>query len=282
MAGVIVFFKDDDFGGNAWSLSGLQAYDLNLKKYPPIPNDEIRSAKLSWLPKGSLLRVYDDPKGGTGDDWTEVEVRRTAAEIGIPKFDPSFENEDVKVIHHHKNGIQGKISHVWYQPGKSDALEYKVARRLHDEVGGWHHKGGAAIELASQGSNYRMWRPDISEENGGAFISMKMDHIRGGGSLDDHAQINLHFGADGSLLPNSEWKVRLAGSHPSRRSGDRGEGGAVVPNEWAQLGAKFVEMAGKLVKVIEDMGERGGRANFPAVIQHKVELVTKAVVESLA
>ncbi len=74
-------------------------------------NDEARSAKILEAKAGTKITVYDDPSGGTGDDRTEIQVKKN---IQTPRiintFEGSFEDEYLKVTFHRDNGLNGKVS----------------------------------------------------------------------------------------------------------------------------------------------------------------------------
>jgi phosphatidylserine/phosphatidylglycerophosphate/cardiolipin synthase-like enzyme len=74
-------------------------------------NDEARSMLIHDAPAGKVIRFYDDPDGDSGDDdWTEVLVKRPVARTYVDTFERSFEDDDVRVIYHRDNGLDGKIS----------------------------------------------------------------------------------------------------------------------------------------------------------------------------
>lgn len=74
-------------------------------------NDEARSMLIHDAPAGKVIRFYDDPDGQSGDDdWTEVLVKRPVSRKYVDTFERSFEDEDVRVIYHRDNGLDGKIS----------------------------------------------------------------------------------------------------------------------------------------------------------------------------
>ena len=77
----------------------------------PCNNDEARSILLHDVPAGKVLRFYDD--GGRGyqeDDWTEIVVKRPVARKYVDTFEQSFEDDDVRVVFHRDDGLDGKIS----------------------------------------------------------------------------------------------------------------------------------------------------------------------------
>ena len=73
-------------------------------------NDEARSLRLFDVPAGHVIRLYDDPRGDTEDDWVEIVAKRALADKLIPTFEQSFEDTDVRVVYHRKNGLDGKVS----------------------------------------------------------------------------------------------------------------------------------------------------------------------------
>jgi hypothetical protein len=75
-------------------------------------NDEARSLVIQWLPRDAIIEVYDDPNGKTNDDWTSIKIKKAVPEYCIGSFENSYEDDIVIVEHHHKNGLNGKVSHL--------------------------------------------------------------------------------------------------------------------------------------------------------------------------
>lgn len=88
--------------------------DINLKYFNG-KNDEARSVGLLNIPANRTLIVFDDPNGGTGDDYCEIHVK-TATPSGVNvivnSFQTSYEDTYVKVTYHSHNGLDGKVSHT--------------------------------------------------------------------------------------------------------------------------------------------------------------------------
>lgn len=82
-------------------------------------NDEARSARLFDVPAGRTVRLFDSPQGSRQDDWIEITTRRAVAEKLIPGFQRSFEDADVRVVHHRNNGLDGKVSRLETASGPS-------------------------------------------------------------------------------------------------------------------------------------------------------------------
>jgi hypothetical protein len=77
----------------------------------PCSNDETRSLLLHDVTTGQVLRLYDDPDGGwQDDDWTEIRIKRPVPRKYIDTYERSFEDDDVRVIFHRNNGLDGKVS----------------------------------------------------------------------------------------------------------------------------------------------------------------------------
>ncbi|KAF5428089.1 Ricin-type beta-trefoil lectin domain-containing protein [Candidatus Methanophagaceae archaeon] len=75
-------------------------------------NDEARSAELRWVKPGTIIKVYDDPDGDIGDDWTEIKVKMLFTSKVIGTFEHSYANDYVEVTYHTHNGLDGKVSRI--------------------------------------------------------------------------------------------------------------------------------------------------------------------------
>jgi hypothetical protein len=73
-------------------------------------NDAARSAVLVLLKAGTRFSVHDSPSCDTGDDWTEVTVKRDIDIVTLGSFEQSMSSADLDVVHHHRNGLDGKVS----------------------------------------------------------------------------------------------------------------------------------------------------------------------------
>lgn len=85
-------------------------YSYNAK--PDCQNDQARSAILFDIPPGRVIRFFDNPSKKREDDWTEVIVKRAISERIIHSFQESIDDEDVRIIYHRNNGLDGKISRI--------------------------------------------------------------------------------------------------------------------------------------------------------------------------
>jgi hypothetical protein len=137
---------------------------------------------------------------------------------------------------------------------------------------GWNDAGGQAARYKSSDSDYRTWRPTVSElPEGGLLITTKIDHIRGGGGQDDHCQLNLEFDTVASIT-GAQTTITIQGAPQF----DTGLVRAVGELDGAKTG-KLAEITAKvfnsLVKFFESRAEHGGRLNFPAVIKHNLNSI---------
>lgn len=68
---------------------------------------------ISFVPARTYIDVYDSPSASTGDDWTRIYVKKKFPRVyKMNTFESSYEDEWVRVSHYHKNGLDGKVSHI--------------------------------------------------------------------------------------------------------------------------------------------------------------------------
>lgn len=155
---------------------------------------------------------------------------------------------------------------------------------LGKSLGGWKKEHGKAAEYKFSESEYRSYKPEISRSpDGGIFISMRVDHVRGMFSSDDHASLEMSFSPDGTLL-SAQAYISIQDRRISSdmfRSGSRSAAGAaghVVGGTAAQAaklgGDVFANLAGKILR--ENVTEPG-RVAFPAALRHNYNLLYPCV-----
>lgn len=117
--GQFAFFEGNggtqDKLGNDVSDAPGQSYNLKQPNPTDIPNDEARSVVLYNVRAGAVLSVYDNPNGDTDDDWCEIVVKRQVQQETVDSFEITYENENLRVTYHRKNGLDGKVSHISVQ-----------------------------------------------------------------------------------------------------------------------------------------------------------------------
>ena len=76
-------------------------------------NDEARSVLLHDVPAGRVFRIYDDAdRKYQDDDWTEIIVKKDLSRTYVNSFEHSYENEDIRVIAHKDDNLDGKVSAI--------------------------------------------------------------------------------------------------------------------------------------------------------------------------
>jgi hypothetical protein len=76
-------------------------------------NDSARSATLHNLKAGSRILISDSPRGPTGGgDWATIVAKRDIERLEIGSFEKNVDNDDVQVVHHGNNGLDGRVSRV--------------------------------------------------------------------------------------------------------------------------------------------------------------------------
>lgn len=153
-----------------------------------------------------------------------------------------------------------------------------------ESLGGWKKEGGKAAEYKFSETDYRTYKPEVSTApDGGVFISVRVDHLRGMFSADDHASIEMSFGPDGTLLSsqaaisiqerriNSEM-FRSGGQSAAKAAGDLAGG---MAEKAAKLsGNVFASLASKILR--ENVTEPG-RIAYPAALRHNYNLLYQCV-----
>ena len=67
-------------------------------------------------------------------------------------------------------------------------------------LGGWKKRDKAVAEYPLSGSDYRTYKPEVSPTpDGGIFISVRIDHVRGWLASDDHAILEITVNSKGAI-----------------------------------------------------------------------------------
>jgi hypothetical protein len=110
-------FKEGNNGtqDTVCSLSAAGSFTLNFQNSSSCDNDEARSVILTNVPAGARLRVYDDPGCGTGDDWSDINTTGHVSRYTVSSFEVTFSTQGLSQVHHHDNGLDGKVSCVRFE-----------------------------------------------------------------------------------------------------------------------------------------------------------------------
>ncbi len=142
-------------------------------------------------------------------------------------------------------------------------------------LGGWD---GKTVSYALSGSNYRTFKPEISPTpDGGLFVSIRIDHLRGLLSSNDHAVLEITISPNGQIA-SAQSSLALQGVSISSEL-IRGSA-----NAGAQVGGvgAAVKIGGDLVadlssKLLREKIVEAGRVSFPAALRHNYNQLYQAI-----
>lgn len=292
-ADIEFYNKSDGSGRLEGRLPDSATTSMNLKKEKKWNNDEIKSVRLKSVTRGTIIQLFDDPDAKKNDDWVEIYVKKSGADIVIGNLERNHEDSYYKQTFHKKNGLNGKVSHIKVDISKQVAADVTLPSKFTSALQGYftfNKKNGLAHELKSQDSNYRVWKPDFTvTPGGGAYVSLKMDHIRGS-AQDDHAQVELTFNSDGRLT-KLDFKISLADDQSyvqtitdiakvSKDIAKTSNNPKAIAG--AEVGAALASATANIYgNAVGKWANHGGRANFPSVIKHQANNVAQAAQEAL-
>jgi hypothetical protein len=136
-------------------------------------------------------------------------------------------------------------------------------------LGGWTKRDKGAAEYPLSGAVYRTYKPEVSPTpDGGLFISVRIDHVRGWLASDDHAVLELTVNSKGAIA-SAQSSIAIQGR--SIKSdvilGGNEAGKAILSPEGAvQIGTDLV--ANLSAKLLRENIVEAGRVSFPAVLRH--------------
>lgn len=135
-------------------------------------------------------------------------------------------------------------------------------------MGGWKPKK-SIVDYTLSGSDYRTYKPEVSPTpEGGLFVSLRIDHMRGWLASDDHAVLEITIDKSGAIV-SAQSSLALQGltitSDVIRAGANVGQGVPVVGSA-VKVGMDMTaDLSSKLLreKIVEP-----GRVNFPAAVRH--------------
>jgi len=147
-------------------------------------------------------------------------------------------------------------------------------------LGGTKALKGKATDYDISGSSYRTFLPEVSPSpDGGLFVSIRIDNMRGFLASDDHASLEVTFSADGTLA-TAQSSIALQG-HTISSELIKGTASASTG-----LAAPYVDRAVKVgtdlvadlsAKLLREKIVEPGRVSFPAAIRHNYNLLFQAL-----
>lgn len=147
-----------------------------------------------------------------------------------------------------------------------------------EKLGGWTKRSNQAAEYPLSGSTYRTYKPEISPTpDGGIFVSVRIDHVRGWLSSDDHAMLEIAFSNKGGIV-SAQSSIAIQGraitSDLIKSTPEAGKGLGGIDHA-VQVGTDLVaDLSSKLLreKIVE-----AGRVSFPAVVRHNYNLLFQSI-----
>lgn len=149
---------------------------------------------------------------------------------------------------------------------------------LGKSLGGWTKRGKQAAEYPLSGATYRTYKPEISPTpDGGIFVSVRIDHVRGWLSSDDHATLELTVSSKG-MIESAQTNIAIQGRSISSDLilGTAGAGQQAVGMDRAvQIGTDLV--ANLSAKLLREKIVEAGRVSFPAAVRHNYNRLFQAI-----
>jgi hypothetical protein len=145
-------------------------------------------------------------------------------------------------------------------------------------LGGWSKKGKSTAEYPLSGAVYRTYKPEISPTpDGGIFLSVRIDHVRGWLSTDDHAVLELTINPKGSVV-SAQSSIAIQGKSIKSEmilGGNDGGKAILSPEGAVRIGTDLVaDLSAKLLR--ENIVE-AGRVSLPAVLRHNYNRLYQAI-----
>ena len=145
-------------------------------------------------------------------------------------------------------------------------------------LGGWKKRDKAVAEYPLSGSDYRTYKPEVSPTpDGGIFISVRIDHIRGWLSSDDHAILEITVSSKGAIA-SAQSSIAIQGqsikSDVILGSNDAGKS-ILSPESAVQIGTDLV--ANLSAKLLRENIVEAGRVSLPSVLRHNYNRLFQAI-----
>lgn len=150
---------------------------------------------------------------------------------------------------------------------------------LGKSLGGWTKRENQAAEYPLSGTVYRTYKPEVSPTpDGGIFVSIRIDHVRGWLSSDDHAILEITISPSG-MIASAQSNIAIQGRSISSDvilgTNQAGQQIAGPTDRAVQIGTDLIaDLSAKLLreKIVE-----AGRVSFPSVLRHNYNLLYQAV-----
>lgn len=149
---------------------------------------------------------------------------------------------------------------------------------LGKNLGGWTKRSNQAAEYPLSGSVYRTYKPEVSRTpEGGLFVSIRIDHVRGWLASDDHAILEITVDPKGNI-ESAQSNIAIQGRSISTDMilGSNEAGKQLVGTDRAvQIGTDLV--ANLSAKLLREKLVEAGRVSFPAALRHNYNMLFQAI-----
>ena len=148
---------------------------------------------------------------------------------------------------------------------------------LGTSLGGWKKRGSMA-EYELSGSTYRTFRPEVSPTpDGGIFVSLRIDHVRGWLASNDHAVLEITVAEDGGIT-SAKSSIAIQGraitSDLIRATSDVGQQ-LTTADQSVKIGTDLV--ADLSAKLLRERIVESGRVTFPAALRHNYNMLFQSI-----
>ncbi len=149
---------------------------------------------------------------------------------------------------------------------------------LGETLGGWKKRGKQAAEYSLSGTTYRTYKPETSPTpEGGIFVSIRIDHVRGWLSSDDHAILEITIN-DKGVIQSAQSNIAIQGRSITSDvilGGNQAGQKLTGADRAVQIGTDLV--ANLSAKLLREKIVEAGRVSFPAAIRHNYNLLFQAI-----
>lgn len=144
-------------------------------------------------------------------------------------------------------------------------------------LGGWKKRDSYA-DYTLSGADYRTFKPETSPTpDGGLFISVRIDHLRGWLASDDHAVLEITVNGKGAIL-SAQSTIAIQGQSISSDVilGTNEAGKEILgPERAVQVGTDLI--ANLSAKLLRENIVEAGRVAMPAVLRHNYNRLFQSI-----
>lgn len=148
---------------------------------------------------------------------------------------------------------------------------------LGTSLGGWKKRGTTA-EYELSGATYRTFRPEVSPTpDGGIFISIRIDHVRGWLSSNDHAVLEITVSGNGGITA-AKSSIAIQGRAITSdliRGGTEAGQQLTTTDRSVKIGTDLV--ADLSAKLLRERIVESGRVTFPAALRHNYNMLFQSI-----